>query len=128
MVNLPHKQNKNFMKTLAVTFFICISTLLLSLKAFSSNEDSTMIQKKANLSGKIIDKNTGESLVGALVTVKGTQIKVYTDLEGNFNISNITPGNYSLEINYISYTKAEILNIGLNAGKNSTINIDLIPN
>jgi hypothetical protein len=116
------------MKTFAITFLVCISTLFFSSKAFCSNEDSTLMPKKANLSGKIIDRNTGESLVGAMITVKGTQIKVYSDLEGNFNITNIEPGNYSLEINYISYTRTEIQNIGLNAGNNSRLKIDLIPN
>jgi uncharacterized membrane protein len=102
--------------------------MLSSATAFSSNEKPLVSPKKATLSGKVIDKKTGESLVGALISIKGTDIKIYSDLEGNFNISNIEPGNYSIEINYISYTKTEIQNVGLNAGEIANLKIDILPN
>jgi hypothetical protein len=116
------------MKTTIISIFLGVIILLSSESAFSSNEKPLDAPKKATLSGKVIDKKTGESLVGALISIKGTDIKIYSDLEGNFNISNIEPGSYSLEINYISYAKTEIQNIGLSEGETSTLKIDILPN
>ena len=116
------------MKQAIISIFASIIILISSSTAFCSNEKPLETPKKATLSGKVIDKNTGECLVGALISIKGTDIKIYSDLEGNFNISNIEPGSYSLEINYISYAKTEIQNVGLNAGETSTLKIDILPN
>jgi hypothetical protein len=91
-----------------------------------NNPDETM--KKATVTGKVIDKVTGESLAGVLVGIKGSDIKVYSDLDGNFTINSIEPGNYTLEVNYISYSANEVQNISCSAGKNLSVSIEIKPN
>jgi len=117
------------MKTTIISFLIAIIFLGNSSNVFSLKvNDPSDFSKKASISGKVTDKKTGEILAGALISIKGTDIKIYSDLEGNFNINNIEPGNYELEINYISYSPTEIKNISLNAGEFTKIEIEILPN
>jgi len=36
------------------------------------------------LKGVVIDKNSKETLIGAVVSVEGTNVKAVTDIDGNF--------------------------------------------
>jgi len=62
------------------------------------------------LSGTVLDFNSGETLTGVEVTIEGTDIKVYTDFDGKFEIGDVTPGNYNIIASYISYDKSLIEN------------------
>jgi len=57
----------------------------------------------ATISGKLVDSNTGEPLVGATVTVKNTQFKAIVRLDGTFTITNVPAGTYQLVVNYTGY-------------------------
>ncbi len=57
----------------------------------------------ATIRGKIIDKETGEDLVGALISLKGTRHAASLGLDGTFVIRNVAPGNYTLVVSFISY-------------------------
>lgn len=103
---------------------------LMVLSATLSNAENNPGEtpKKATVTGKVIDKVTGESLAGVLVTIKGSDIKVYSDLDGNFTFNSIEPGSYTLEVNYISYSANEVQNISCSAGKNLPVSIEIKPN
>jgi iron complex outermembrane receptor protein len=60
------------------------------------------------LSGTVKDKNTGETLIGASVAIKGTSIGTATDFEGKFTLE--TGGKslpITLVITYIGYSNLE---------------------
>ncbi len=59
--------------------------------------------KTSQIEGKVVDLLTGEALAGVAFTVKGSDIKAYSDLDGNFIIKSVEPGTYDIEIDYISY-------------------------
>ncbi len=68
------------------------------------------------VSGSISDVKSGESLVGVEVKLEGTDLKTYTDFDGNFTFKNVKPGEYKVVANYISYnTTTEKLQAGKNA-------------
>lgn len=75
--------------------------------------------------GKVVDLSTGESLVGAEVTIEGTNIKGFTDLDGNFRIENLKPGNYNIVCSLISYKKSLLENIRLESNQKSTFEIGM---
>ncbi len=50
-----------------------------------------------------------ETLPGANVVIKGTSKSSTTDIDGNFNLGQLTPGSYALEISFIGYELKEIL-------------------
>lgn len=63
----------------------------------ASNTATTMI------AGTITDVFSGESLVGVEVKIEGTELKTYTDFDGNFTFNNVKPGEYKITTSYISY-------------------------
>lgn len=65
-----------------------------------------------DIKGKIIDKQTKETLIGVTVQIVGTTIGTVTDLDGNYAILNVQSGNYELEVRYVSYKiiKRELTN------------------
>lgn len=57
------------------------------------------------ITGKVLDAETGEDLIGVTVLIQGTSIGSATDFEGNFSISNVPVGKHSLVFSFISYNK-----------------------
>lgn len=79
----------------------------------------------ATVSGKVLDINSGETLAGVAVSVEGTELKVYTDLDGNFTISNLEPGSYNLILSMISYKNSLVENVQLVANEKEEMDIKL---
>jgi hypothetical protein len=117
------------MKTTLLSIFVAAMLFIASVNVFGNNAGNIEEPgKSANASGKVVDKNTGESLVGALVVVKGTDIRVYTDLDGNFLLPSLAPGAYTIEVSYISYNDTQVNNVVLNAGISTQVDISILPN
>ena len=62
---------------------------------------------RGKIKGTVRDAVTGESLPGANVFIQGTSIGTATNLEGEYIINNVPPGNFTLTISYIGYMKKE---------------------
>jgi hypothetical protein len=77
------------------------------------------------LKGKVIDKKTGEALVGAVINVGNSEYKTYTDLDGNFEIKNVKEGNYNIVVSYISYTDS-LLEQALVKSTANSLEIELV--
>lgn len=100
-------------------------TALLILSVIAVNAKDNKVKVKDNestatmvLTGSIADQNSGESLVGVEVKLEGTDLKTYTDFDGNFSFQNVKMGNYKLVTKYISYEKkSELLNVNSNKNK-----------
>jgi hypothetical protein len=101
---------KTILKSFVAILFIC--SFASSYASIPADGD----QPGSVVSGKVIDKNTGESLAGATVIIDNGAIKTYTDLEGNFNISNLSPGKHNIKVVYISYQIVELNDIQTIAG------------
>lgn len=74
------------------------------------------------LSGKVTDLKAGETLVGATVTVNGK--KVFTDLDGNFTIEDVSGKECEIQVNMISY-KPEVVKVAISNKENKNIQIAL---
>ena len=57
---------------------------------------------QTQLSGKVIDINTGEPLIGAAV-IYGKGLGVTTDFDGNYFISSIPSGERNIKVSYVGY-------------------------
>ena len=63
-----------------------------------------MNAQTGTISGKVVDANTGQALMGTSLQVVGTNTGAITDENGEFSIANQkTPIN--LEITYVGYDK-----------------------
>lgn len=90
-----------------IHFLVILFSLFFSSLAFA--------QKEGIVSGKILDKATGETMIGATINVDGTSIGVITDIEGNYSLS-IAPGSYVLNIMYVGMQAAKV-NVAVKAGE-----------
>tara|TARA_R110002050_G_scaffold57866_7_gene130225 strand:+ start:9730 stop:10113 length:384 start_codon:yes stop_codon:yes gene_type:complete len=71
--------------------------------AFSFGQNTGLIV------GKVLDKEMNDSpLVLANVAIKGTSIKLDTDLTGLFVIENLEDGDYTLVCSFVGYESQEI--------------------
>lgn len=77
--------------------------------------------------GIVIDKQTGEPLIGANVIIKGTNLGAATDVDGSYYILQIPPGVYELEVSYIGYHTVTVKDIRVKADLTQQINIQMEP-
>lgn len=84
-------------------------------------EQAVPQQKTRVISGKVLDKNTGEPLPGATVKIKGTSLGTAADMDGKFELT-IPSESIVLEISFIGYKNEEV-----SVGKQSEIMINLEP-
>lgn len=112
------------MKTIISKALIGIA-IVCSNQLFASSELPEASNAKACISGKVIDNKTGESLAGVAISVEGTGLKVYSDLDGTFTINSIDPGNYNLILSLISYRNSLVENLKLNTSEKEVIDIKL---
>lgn len=99
--------------------------LILSNHVFASGEVPESANAKASISGKVVDNKTGESLAGVAISVEGTELKAYTDLDGTFTLKSIEPGNYNLILSLISYKNSLVEHLEINPGEKEVIDIKL---
>jgi len=64
---------------------------------------SVFLNAQTVISGQLTDKENGELLMGATVLLQGTQMGSVADFDGNFQISSIPNGNYTLEVKCLGY-------------------------
>lgn len=78
-----------------------------------------------SISGKVLDAESGEQLIGAAVFIEGTTLGSATDLDGNYNIVNLEAGVYELTISYISYKTEKIAEVRIQSGEETRLDISL---
>ena len=79
--------HKEFILTILI---LLLSTTLLHAQTYT-------------ISGYVIDKKTGETIIGVNVIVRGTNRGAATDLNGYFRITGLPPGKYTLDVSHIAY-------------------------
>jgi hypothetical protein len=79
-----------------------------------------------SLKGTVQDAVTGERLPGASVVLKEISKGSATDINGNYQLTNITPGAYTLTVSFIGY-KDFTLKIEIREGENRTLDVSLQP-
>jgi len=103
--------------------FFTITLVMLTLFSLASiTYAQTGVGK---ISGKIIDADTQEELIGANIIILGTNLGAATDIEGNYFILNITPGTYNVKISYVGYAPKTITEVRIVANITYELNIEL---
>ena len=101
------------------------SKLFLILLTFANS--ALWAQNYGAIRGVVTDKKTGEPLVGVNIVVKGTYYGASTDLDGFYTIPKIEPGEYTLEVSYVSYKVIQQTGVKVKAGQTLTINFEMEP-
>jgi len=97
--------------------YFLILICLISLSGFA--------QSTGTVQGSVIDKNTLETLIGAIVQVEGTSYGVATDIDGNFKISGIPVGSYTVKASLVGYKTITRFNVNITSGNAQIINFQL---
>ena len=95
--------------------FLIIILLIASLSSLAQNNF---------IRGKIIDNETGETLIGVTVRVAGTNTGTISDFDGNYSLS-LNPGVYSIRVSYISYQSQTRNDIEVEEGNVTIANFNL---
>lgn len=103
----------NFSKTIIAAFALLAAGFSLSA------------QESASLTGNITDKITGEPLIGASVVLVGTYKGNSADIDGNYVINEIKPGDYDIKVQYIGYETKIYTGITFKAGEKKNLDIIL---
>ena len=108
---------------------LLIAVILTSGMLFATNnndgDDSAPATeaKTIRINGHVQDFSSGEALPGVEVTIKDSKKKVYTDFDGKFSFKDITPGTYSIEVSYISYSKSYVEEITIKGDETLSIRL-----
>ena len=79
-------------------------------------------------SGKIagtVTDDTGASIPGANVFVVETSSGATTNLDGDYTILNVSPGEYTLRFTYLGYTTQLVEGVEVNIDQTTTIDVQL---
>jgi len=99
----------NFYKILLLILFTCSFT-------FSQN---------GRISGKVTDQKTGEPLIGANIIIVGTSLGAATSINGEYLITNVSAGSYSVRASYIGYQDVTVNNLIVSTGLTTNFNFEL---
>jgi len=80
------------------TFYFLLFALILSGTLFAQN---------SHVTGVVVDKKTGETLIGATVKQKGTSVGTVTDIDGKFAFA--MPLGSTVAISYVGYISQELI-------------------
>lgn len=79
------------------TVFTIVITFLISAASYA----------QVNISGKVVEKGSGEPLPFASVTIKGSTVGVATNIDGFFSLLNVA-SDVELVVTYVGYNVVEI--------------------
>jgi outer membrane receptor protein involved in Fe transport len=77
------------------------------------------------ISGKVIDKETNEPIIGANVIIEGTYFGAAADLDGYYFINNVTPGRYNVKFSAIGYSPVIVENVLVKIDLTTNIDVEL---
>ncbi len=106
-----------FYKLRAFTVWLFLLLLVLGF-------NTVQAQESGKITGKVLDKDTGESLPGAEVFIGGTTLGTTTSSDGEYILRQVTPGKYDLIFKYIGYHDKKIP-ITVEPGKTLKVNVSL---
>lgn len=82
-------------------------------------------QSSGKITGRVIDKDTGEELPYANVFIEGTTQGTATDLEGNYVILNVRPGVYEVSASVVGYQKVSVTDVRVNVDFTTRLDFQL---
>lgn len=101
-----------------------VPKLILFIILFTALSTSALAQT-GTIIGNVIDKTDREPLIGVNIIIRGTSFGTVTDLDGDYEIRSIRPGEYSVEFRYIGYESVLYTGIRVESGQPTTINVEL---
>src|SRR5712664_1641701 len=67
---------------------------------------SPLAAQQGEVTGRVTDKSSGQSLAGAQVSIVGTTIRALTGQDGRYRFANVPAGAQTVRVAYIGYGTA----------------------
>ena len=99
-----------------------VLTLLLIL-VFSN----AFAQTTGKIAGRVINKETGDPLIGCNIIIEGAQNGAAADSKGEFFIINMHPGLYNVIANSIGYGSVKMEDIRVSVNSTTNLIFELLP-
>jgi hypothetical protein len=77
------------------------------------------------IKGKVFNKINNESVPSANVVIQGSSIGVVTDLDGNYQISNLAPGQYNLEVSFVGFKSVTVFEVQVSTSRPALVDVGL---
>ena len=107
--------------------FIAVLAVAVGAMAIEKPKVKEKVTEKVTqaLTGMVVDQQTGEALAGVSVKIEGTDKCVFTDLDGQFEISDLNPGTYNFSVSLISYKTNSLKEVELDSGEKKALKVEL---
>lgn len=79
------------------------------------------------IAGRVIDKKTGEPLIGANVLILGTHLGAAADNKGKYFILQVPPGTYSVRATMIGYVPVTVKGVKVRVDLTTRVDFELEP-
>lgn len=109
---------KGFKRGVVIPAVTAVCILVLKTVAFAGG---------GMLTGTVVDKYTGNLLVGAKVLIRGTELVAITQEDGSYAIANVPDGTYSVVASLEGYSPATKSDVSVFAGQEVTLDFQLVP-
>lgn len=100
--------------------------LLLVLFFIGTFQVSLFAQERGVLSGQVVDSTNSEPIFGANVYIQELLRGAATDGNGDYEITGIPAGTYSLRLSYLGY-RTKFISIEIFEDRGTTLNVQLAP-
>ncbi len=109
------------LKTIALLllFLVTIPTTFAS-----GSQNPSKLPTDCNITGHIIDAETGEHMPYYLISLKGESIAIMSDASGHYHLRNLTPGRHTIEVTFTGYKK-QSKTIDLKLGETKELNFNV---
>lgn len=101
---------------LIIIIFLLSTDFILSL----NNEAG-----KGKIVGEVLDQTTNQKIVGAVVEILNSDIYATTDINGQFEISNLSPKTYALKVSAMYYLSTYRSDVRVTGGQSTKVIIEL---
>ncbi|MGB2697299.1 MAG: carboxypeptidase regulatory-like domain-containing protein, partial [Candidatus Zixiibacteriota bacterium] len=78
------------------------------------------------IAGVLVDKATGEPLIGASIMIEGTKMGNMSMVDGSYFILNVTPGTYDITARLIGYGPVTVTGVRVRVDVTTELNFDLL--
>jgi len=82
-------------------------------------------QTTGSIAGMVIDKESGEPIVGANIFAKEAPIGAASDEDGHFFIINIPPGVYTMNVEVIGYNQYQVTDLRVSVNRTAYLKAEL---
>jgi hypothetical protein len=106
-----------------ITFIFILSVALFS--QVSAQTTPASASGNGKITGKIIDEKNGQPLMNAVIVFQGTNDGTVSDWNGDFELTVVKAGTYTLECKMLSYNTKTLSGVEVKANEATTITVSM---